>query len=245
MKFTAEATLYVADNFPPIVLRLEKNLQIYDFFDIDDFSQKGAIRLAMIDEVEDADTTRERLISQFSDLVTEFDIHVSGVFFYDDSRVPFFLGKDASMIQRLQSDYISSEIAKIMSGMDDIGFKENDMLVSQLDYAITRILEGKPLEAVLYQSSGLQTDLVSPVPVRLLIVEDDLDSGIGDATVMESPDSPGTQVALSAFYSQGNDEDRAQAQKYHESFLAADPDSPWDRRELGADPRFVSTQDQD
>lgn len=240
--FTLEAVvIYTDQNIANIVQRLDAVLQGYHYVDIDDFFRQGSIDFSLEDNaIDHPDETRTRLISEFSSMADEFNIHFGGVFFYGEWRHPFFLGKNAGIIQQLKTEYVRSETKKVLAGM---GYREDEMVVKQMDYTVRKILDGKPLEAVLYQTTGLQTGLASAVPVRLLIVEDDMDADTGDATVLESPCDPGTEVAVSAFYSEGDDENSVQTQKYHEAFLAADPDSVWDRRELGADPRFVSTHE--
>lgn len=118
-------------------------------------------------EMPESDFGDQTLQQALVGLAEKFGVDLLGVLYdqTDQEQYPFVGGKDGDTRRYLESEYV---VQAAMKAVSDLGRQ----WPPSLSLAIHKLLEGNPLQAVLYQSGGTNEGLEADAPIQLLVIDE-------------------------------------------------------------------------
>jgi hypothetical protein len=130
------------------------------------------LRAELSGEMPETDFSEETLQNAVKQMAESVGLDAFGVLLDQDSgqRFPFLYAHDDEGRERLETQYV---VGAALTALEELG-KEPPQ---GLEQSMRKLLAGKPLRAVLYQSGGTTEGLDAEVPMELLMADNDTEGG--------------------------------------------------------------------
>lgn len=137
------------------------------------------LRAELSGEMPETDFSEETLQNAVKQMAESVGLDAFGVLLDQDSgqRFPFLYAHDDEGRERLETQYV---VGAALTALEELG-KEPPQ---GLEQSMRKLLAGKPLRAVLYQSGGTNEGIAAEVPLQLLVVDSDTE-GAEPETIVE------------------------------------------------------------